>query len=146
MTPIIYGFTGTKHGMTRAQIAVTGYLFFTHKISQLHHGCCMGADIQANTLAVLQDIETFGHPSNIANTQRSCELTKVFDPYPPLERDKHIVEAGEHGLIATPKTAVEQIRSGTWSTVRYARQANRPIWIICPDGTVKHEPAKKLSL
>lgn len=146
MTPIIYGFTGTKHGMTQAQLAEVAQLLHTIQITRLHHGMCMGADIEVNTLAVLMKIKTEGHPSTVAKTSRSCELDKIHNPYPPLERDKHIVMAGVDGLIATPKTAIEQLRSGTWATVRYARQMNRKIVLVMPDGNIRLESNEKLAL
>lgn len=146
MLSIVYGFTGTKIGMSQAQLAEVAQLLYKHRITRIHHGCCKGADIECNTLAVMHRIETHGHPSNITNTQRECELTKIYDPFDPLERDKHIVMAGVDGLIATPKTAKEQLRSGTWTTVRYARQMNRNIYIVLPDGKIQHEPARRLAL
>ena len=32
--------------------------------------------------------------------------------------------------------SIEQLRSGTWATVRHARKLKRPIVIINPDGTL----------
>jgi hypothetical protein len=37
-------------------------------------------------------------------------------------------------LIATPKEVKEQLRSGTWATVRRARKVGIPIILITPDG------------
>jgi predicted Rossmann fold nucleotide-binding protein DprA/Smf involved in DNA uptake len=37
-------------------------------------------------------------------------------------------------MIATPHSYVEIGRSGTWATVRYARKAGKPIYLILPDG------------
>jgi hypothetical protein len=54
---------------------------------------------------------------------------------PYLSRNKDIVLETEL-LIATPGEEEEQIRSGTWSTVRYARSLKRMINIVLPDGRV----------
>jgi hypothetical protein len=35
----------------------------------------------------------------------------------------------------------EVVRSGTWATVRYARNWEKPITLLMPDGTIKQEPA-----
>ena len=39
-------------------------------------------------------------------------------------------------MIAAPSEAEEQRRSGTWSTVRFARKQGKPVFVISPDGTV----------
>ena len=41
-------------------------------------------------------------------------------------------------LVACPK-GPEEVRSGTWSTVRFARKRGKRIVIIMPDGTVTEE-------
>lgn len=41
-------------------------------------------------------------------------------------RNARMVELAS-SVIAFPKTAVEEIRSGTWMTVRMARKANKPV-------------------
>ena len=33
------------------------------------------------------------------------------------------------------KETLMQLRSGTWTTIRYARDAKRPLWIVLPNGT-----------
>lgn len=43
-------------------------------------------------------------------------------------RDARMVELGVR-LLAFPKTPVEEIRSGTWLTVRMARKAHKPVEI-----------------
>lgn len=52
-------------------------------------------------------------------------------------RDKDIVDMSER-MIATP-FCPEIARSGTWTTVRYARKKNKPLWIVMPDGQVIEE-------
>jgi hypothetical protein len=52
-----------------------------------------------------------------------------------LERNKDIVRESA-SLIAAPLQAEEQQRSGTWSTVRFARKIGKPVFLILPDGTV----------
>jgi bifunctional non-homologous end joining protein LigD len=36
-----------------------------------------------------------------------------------------------------PAEPEEQLRSGTWSTVRFAKKQGKPVFLILPDGTVK---------
>ena len=42
-------------------------------------------------------------------------------------------------LIACPASADEELRSGTWATIRYARRKLKRIYLILPDGTVQEE-------
>lgn len=58
--------------------------------------------------------------------------------YDYIVRDHHIVD-DTHLLLATPHTGYEITRSGTWTTVRYAREKRRPIYIIKPDGEIQRE-------
>lgn len=50
---------------------------------------------------------------------------------PYLERNKHIVDNCEI-MIACPKEVEHTVRSGTWSTIRYAWRVKRKITIIPP--------------
>ena len=67
----------------------------------------------------------------------AAELGCVVRPRPPagrsaalmLRRDREIV-AESHVMIAAPRTDREELRSGTWATVRYARQALKPIVML----------------
>jgi predicted Rossmann fold nucleotide-binding protein DprA/Smf involved in DNA uptake len=63
---------------------------------------------------------------------------------PYLKRNKDIVR-GTELLLATLAEASEQHRSGTWSTVRFARKQGRAIWLIQPDGVIR-EPAKSRAI
>lgn len=54
---------------------------------------------------------------------------------PYLQRNKVIVDRCGV-LVAAPGEAQEQLRSGTWSTIRYARRVGRPVIMVLPDGTV----------
>jgi hypothetical protein len=56
-------------------------------------------------------------------------------PKPPLVRNE-VIERETGLLLAAPGEVIEQHRSGTWSTVRFARKMGRAIWIVRPDGTI----------
>ena len=98
---------------------------------EFHHGDCLGADAAAHANAVALGFRIILHPPT-ANAARAfskapgAEMT-TYPPLPYLERNKAIVD-GTDLLIAMPKDARrEEVRSGTWATVRYARKKNRSI-------------------
>ena len=132
------GFTGTQVGLTTKQKEVLTGLFDTaHNIypSVLHHGCCIGADAEAHKIADTIGMWIVLHPPT--NKGKVAALigndTRPAKEY--LARNRDIVDESEY-LIACPGTMHEELRSGTWSTVRYARKKNKQITIIYPNGSV----------
>jgi hypothetical protein len=60
----------------------------------------------------------------------------VHLPLPYLARNKVIVHHTEM-MVAAPNGRVERLRSGTWSTVRFAKEKmKRIVWLFYPDGTI----------
>lgn len=135
------GFTGTRHGMSDAQKEVFKKLINAKKLSEFHHGMCVGSDEQAhNFITEIKDkknIKIVGHPprfkGSLANCK--CDVLRKTDEY--LVRNRNIVDQTDV-LIATPDTR-EKVRSGTWSTVRYARRQGRKIYILHKNGRVTIE-------
>jgi hypothetical protein len=78
------------------------------------------------------------HPStDSALTARLCEATsqvvvRFEPPSRPLGRNRAIVRTVDL-LVAAPSSAIEEIRSGTWSTVRFARSQGRRVLILAPE-------------
>lgn len=136
MDELHVGFTGTRDGMTEAQ---KERLFEELPMGSVrfHHGCCLGADEQAHWLAFLLDLEIVGHPPTNRSLMMSLDqgFYELRQPRPYLDRNQDIVTESAH-LFAAPGTMQAELRSGTWSTVRYARKKNRPITIIWPDGSL----------
>jgi len=62
----------------------------------------------------------------------------VNEEKPPLVRNRIIVNSSEV-LIVAPRTKYKVLRSGTWSTYRYARQLGKPTYLVYPDGSVLRE-------
>ena len=102
----------------------------------------MGVDEQAYDIARALGRAVVIHPASLPNQRAFKSAQDIRQPKPPLVRNKVIVR--ETGLlIAAPAQAIEQHRSGTWSTVRYARKMGRAICIIRPDGTLIRESGKR---
>lgn len=133
---MILGFTGTRHGMSASQMAE--FVKFVEKanaedpIEEFHHGDCLGADAEAHDWIVrhLRQCQVYVHPSIHARL-RAYRRGRVHLPAPPLERNRRIVDQCTF-LVAVPNTPYEELRSGTWTTVRYASKINRPMRIIFP--------------
>lgn len=139
-----YGFTGTSRGMTSAQYVAFEDLFSELPVGIWHHGDCIGADQQSHAVAAYYDAFIEIHPPINSSKRARCVTGRVHlhDVKPYLERNKDIVRLAIDGMIATPRQMFEPVNrkgEGTWTTIVYARQAGRKIWIILPDGSIKLE-------
>jgi hypothetical protein len=159
------GFTGTREGMTDEQRSVLQLVLETslavHNIYTVgeapeapafHHGDCVGADAQAHEIARAAGWTIILHPPDNDSQRAFCKLVGeepelVREPLPYLERNKQICEH-TNMLIACPGTMGELLRSGTWSTVRYARdrrdqwRTGHPILVIWPNGVTTWDGKK----
>lgn len=141
------GFTGTRDGMSEAQYRWTKRIFhqcLTMTENTLHHGCCVGADSQAHTIACLIrsdgmiPIAIIGHPPTYTKWRAHLQgIDCERKPKLYLERNHNIVDECDL-LIACPK-GPEILKSGTWATVRYARRSGKPITIIWRNGAITEE-------
>jgi len=144
------GFTGNKLGMTNRQMKVFKILMVNllTDINTFHHGGCIGSDKQAHeilfeirnnkslnlTYPFNEVIRIIVHPAN--NPVYRADLTlgnkdEMLEEKPPLERDMDIARSCDI-LFATPRTLKEEIRSGTWATIRYARKLNKMVVVLDP--------------
>lgn len=128
--------------MTREQFGVlTKALMFAVDVTEAHHGMCVGADAQFHALLRRLDanrqIKIIGHPASnfVSHKRAELECDEVREAKPSLTRNHDIVDECNL-LIATPKTQHELLRSGTWSTIRYAKKVNRDYVIVAPSGAL----------
>jgi hypothetical protein len=125
------GFTGTRDGMTARQKSALRGLLTSHDGAILHHGDAVGADAEAHDIAVALGCTIVIHPPTIERQRAFRSAAEIRAPRPYLDRNKDIVRDTKL-LVAAPADAMEQLRSGTWSTVRYARRLGRPICLLTP--------------
>lgn len=134
------GFTGTQRGMTLEQSCAVRFLLLGHPIIRAHHGDCVGADAFFHDIvcSLGTGIVSFDiHPCNIQSKRAYCQLSHVDacrPAKPPILRNKDIVNASDF-LIACPGEKHMKIRSGTWSTIRYAQRVGKMVTIVFPDGS-----------
>lgn len=129
------GFTGTQRGMTEAQWATLWSLLVPRAPGEFHEGDCIGADAQAAHGARLAGFRIISHPPINSSKRAFFPADEEWSPAEYLVRNKTIVNRSQE-MIATPGEFDEQLRSGTWSTIRYARRIGRPCHVILPDGRV----------
>ncbi len=132
------GFTGTQATMTQAQWEKLCWLLQQLEPTHCHHGDCVGSDAYFHQAAKQQARLVVSHPPDNDSKRAFCQADETRPPKPYLERNKDIVHES-YCLIAVPKTAFEEQRSGTWSTVRHARKLHRLIYIILPNGAIHTE-------
>ena len=143
-------FTGTHTGMTYRQCLAVKQLLQELRPDVVHHGDCLGADAQFDAFAAIECIRRVAHPCHLRGRREEtyrafCRAEMVHKPLAPLARNRGIVSRCQT-LIAAPRTAVEELRSGTWATVRYARQAGLRVLVVNPDGTIVETQQKGFAI
>ena len=129
------GMTGTREGASQQAIDSFCRYLLTMNINEAHHGDCVGADQQFHQLVTQRGIKTIVHPPIKGIYRAHCQGTEIRERKDYLDRNRDIVDESDT-LVAFPKSNVEEARSGTWHTVRYARQQSKPVMLFFPDGTV----------
>jgi len=136
----IVGFTGTRHGMTTVQLLRARELLIELSPRLVVHGACLGADDEFDQIAVAAGTRRWIMPSLIQTRSvptwtllsRGSDA-RIDPPEKPLVRNRSIVN-GCDLLVACPAEIDDKLRSGTWSTIRYARSMRRKTILIQPDG------------
>lgn len=143
------GFTGTRRGMTGQQEGTVELLL--EEIKQLwhardlrlrvealrprfHHGDCIGSDMGAQAVAKRVGFWTVSHPPLNEDLRAFTDNDETREPFDYRIRDGHIVQEAQL-MLATPKYAREELRSGTWATIRDARRYFTPVIIVWSNGS-----------
>lgn len=146
---ISVGFTGTRKGMNSRQVdqlavmlnALVDPRSYDQGGSQnpFHFGGAHGADLQARKIAKPLGYGIEWHPAPGVDLGKLVQLgyddldvlmaERWHEVFPPLVRNHHIVNAVSV-LLAAPHTDIEELRSGTWATIRYARTKGIPIVML----------------
>ena len=125
------GFTGTEQGMTELQkVSLSNYL--KEYKGDFHHGDCIGADEEAHQIAMELGYKIVIHPPINSKKRAFCREGNILPKKEYLIRNRDIVYSSDI-LIATPKERNEIMRSGVWSTIRFARMIGNKVKIIYPE-------------
>lgn len=151
------GATGTRNPLPlRQQTALTLLLedicaasrIRRDKSISLHHGCCTGTDESTHHyVRAIPGAIIHGHPGigNHGESPHRMSLVHMssfdylYEPKPYRFRNRDIV-ASVGLLIACPaytENDSRSWRSGTWQTIRMARNARKPVFIVWPHGTAE---------
>jgi len=125
---VIAGFTGSSRGMSHGQCHVLKLLLKHYGVTRLHHGMCIGGDFQANNIARGLGIATVGHPPVNRSKYCPCVCDEVRLIKEYLVRNRNIVDEAEFLFVGPDQP--EYLRSGTWSTKRYAEKIGKPFHIL----------------
>jgi hypothetical protein len=136
----ILGFTGSSRRVTEEQEAAFFDFIKAKDIAVFCHGDCIGADAKAHDIIRSVKphcaIEVFPPVNQVARAFKSGDVTHRRKEY--LARNRDIAHRAT-AMVAMPAQMYEVVRSGTWSTVRYALKIGKQITVIFPDGTVAED-------
>jgi hypothetical protein len=139
------GFTGSQFGGTPAQAdrVLRGARKWVDHV--VHHGDCIGWDATMHGIARELGMRVELHPPSDDSKRAWCAMLPGEVVHPPksyLQRNGDIAR-GRDILVACPRNELgEELRSGTWSTVRRARDAGVPVVVVRPSGRVEWLPAR----
>lgn len=127
------GMSGGRTGLSKEAKDILIKFIKNNKIVQVHHGDCIGSDKEFHDICVSHNIKTIIHPPDDNKLRSFCKGDVILSAKKYLERNHDIVDESVM-IIAFPSTQTEVLRSGTWSTIRYAKKKNKKIFIVYPNG------------
>lgn len=147
MSTFRLGFSGTRKQMDPRQAnKLTAFLQAAKsRITEVHHGDCVGADLFFNFWCDHLELPIVVHPPVDPKSRAYCRgpKTTILEPFGYIERNHAIVDATDV-LVACPEGPEDRHpRSGTWATIRYAHERGKQVRIIYPDGTIS-QPQKQM--
>lgn len=138
---MIVGFTGTRNGMTEAQVVEVAHLITKQCAANGRcvglHGDCIGADANFHRLAEALGYDMQCRPCTFDSMRAHTGAREIAEPTNPMARNRAIAKQCDV-LIGCPPNDTELKRgSGTWATIRYGVKYGKPVWVVYPDGRVE---------
>lgn len=140
--------TATQKGASKKQLALFT-IWFQRLLDEtyangeqlhFHHGDCIGGDKQCHDIVrSLHHKTTYAyvrayvhvHPPKDGRLRAYCRGDFMHTPKPYLVRNHDMVDVSSK-LAVVPRTAEEELRSGTWATYRYAKKKGISIAMFLP--------------
>jgi hypothetical protein len=135
---VAIGFTGSREGMKDSVRKLLRDFLNNAKSLEFHHGDCKGSDEQFHMLLDNLNIkgsEIHVHPPNSKGYKANCasKLNNIkvvlHESKPYFDRNRDIVDSSDL-IIATPKSLNIKRLGGTWWTIEYALEKNKPVMIL----------------
>lgn len=138
------GITGTRNGMSSDQVEAfwerMDSMFHTSCESsarplELHHGDCVGVDVQAAEVARLMGMKTVCHPPVDQSHRAHHKSDVILEQKTHFARNRNIVDSVDI-LFVLPLQDKWQSRGGTWYTHDYAKKKGVPFEIFFPMSSI----------
>lgn len=131
------GFTGNRYGITSEQKNQIISILDKYDNLIVSHGDCVGSDTDFHNLCMNyrtehqnKKIKIHIYPPNNSKLRAFNQGDLIMDEKPYLQRNLNIIKNSSI-LIACPiDKNKEELRSGTWSTIRKARKLNLMIILL----------------
>ncbi len=131
------GFTGNRHGLNIKQKEEIKLILNKYDNIIVSHGDCVGADTDFHELCMAykkeypnKTITIHIFPPNNKSLRAFNKADILMEEKPYLERNLNIIKNSSI-LIACPiDKNKEELRFGTWSTIRKARKCKIPIYLF----------------
>lgn len=129
------GMSGNRSGLTsEAENILIEFLKQNNNIREVHHGDCIGADKDFHDICNENNLNIIIHPPTDNKLRAFCQGNTLLPPKKYLIRNKDIVNSSDFCIFFPP--GPEILKSGTWSTIRYAKKINKKYMLVYPDGNI----------
>jgi hypothetical protein len=125
------GVTGTRSGMNDRQMLAVIEFLKTCGATELHHGDCVGVDVEVAEVATVLGIKTVCHPPSKDELRAYHKSTEIRTRLSYLARNRNIVDETDL-LLVVPYQDTHQTSGGTWYTHDYAVKKEKPIKLFLP--------------
>lgn len=144
--PLRIGVTGTRKGLTSVQRDRIHNMLAAWRTAgaiELHHGDCVGADDEIAQIAKSLGYKIVAHPPLNPKLRARCKVNDVvMEEQDYLTRNRSIVDMTD-AMVGAPGEMTRKPRSGTWYTISYAGEKQRPLAVVGPSGEVEFQSGKK---
>jgi hypothetical protein len=126
------GVTGTRSGMTEEQFGSIE-LFLRSVEGELHHGDCVGVDVEVAELAKEIGYRTVCHPPEKEDLRAFHASDEIRWPLSYFARNRKIVDECDV-LLVVPFQKTHQSSGGTWYTHDYAVKQGKKVIVFYGEG------------
>lgn len=130
---MILGITGTRQGMSDAQLEAVARFLSSVEVAELHHGDCVGVDAQIHTMLAGSGCRIVIHPGTNDEHRAFCKGHEERPRLTHFARNRNIVDACDV-ILGVSVSPHRLYHGGTWYTLDYAYKIGRRMIIVWPDG------------